>query len=117
MRSISIQIQPDLSPNIDMEVVANEFLAIATMSELVVCHSFDSGEDDGSYFNYTFDAKKPLRLWHEIQSRLYENQELAAHMKKSSIATCSDEDSWDNYLLLFHFDPTVDLDSLDELLE
>ena len=117
MRSIYIQIQPDRSPNIDIAAIANEFLAIAAMSELVACHSFDSGEDDGSYFNYIFDAKKPQHLWHEIQSRLYENQELAAHMKKSSMAMCSDENSWDYYLQLFHFDPTVHLDSLDELLE
>ena len=117
MRSISIQIQPNLSPNIDMEAVANEFSAIATMSELVAWHSFDSGDDDGAYFNYTFGAKKPLHLWHEIQSRLYEKQELAAHMKKSSMAMCSDEDSWDDYLQLFHFDPTVHLDLPDELHE
>ena len=92
MQSIYIQIQPNLSPNIDMDAVANEFFAIATMSELVDSHSFDSGDDDGAYFNYLFEAKKPLHLWHEIQSRLYENQELAVHMKKSSMAMCSDED-------------------------
>lgn len=117
VRSISIQIQPNLSPSIDMEAVANEFSAIAIMSELVASHSFDSGDDNGKYFNYTFEAKKPLHLWREIQSRLYEKQELAVHMKKSSMAMCSDEDSWDDYLQLFHFDPTVPLDSPDELLE
>ncbi|MGI9295369.1 MAG: hypothetical protein ACR2PS_15430 [Pseudomonadales bacterium] len=117
MRSISVQVQPERSPGIDMSVVDAEFEAIASNTEMVAHHSFSSGSDHGAYFNYTFGAKRPRKLWQEIKTRLYQNQLTAPHMKRASMAMCSNENGWDDYLQLFHFDPTVKLDSTDGLPE
>ncbi len=32
-------------------------------------------------------------------------------MKMASMAMCSEEDAWDDYLQLFHYDSSVQLDS------
>ena len=115
MRSISVQVQPELSPGIDMDAIRNAFAEIASDSNLVAHHAFDSGEDQGRYFNFTFDSSKPLAVWREIQSRLYESQETGTHMYRASMAMCSGEDGWGEYLQLFHFNSTVRLDPADSL--
>ena len=117
MRSISVQVQPGRSPGIGVDAVTTAFAAIASRTDLVAHHTFDSGKDRDEYFNFTFGALKPLALWQEIQSRLYASQETGLHMKQASMAMCSEEDGWDDYLQLFHFDPTVQLDSTDVLSE
>lgn len=94
-----------------MDAVTAEFAAIATRVDLVAHHAFDSGEDGGTYYNYTFGALKPFALWQEIQSRLYNVQVTGPHMRRASMAMCSGEDGWEDYLLLYHFDPTVELDA------
>ena len=116
MRSISIQVQPNLAPVLAMDQVTDVFRAIASIKRLVKRHQFDSGESNGPYYNYTFGTEQALELWREIKARLYEDPELGPDMRTASIATCSSETGWGNYILLRHFDPTVILDSEDELL-
>jgi hypothetical protein len=94
-----------------MEQVTSALAAIASMQELVESHSFTSGEDHGPYFSFTFGTLHALRLWEVIQTQLYENATFGHHLRCSSIATCSGEDGWNDYLLLFHFDPEEKLDS------
>ena len=98
-----------------MDIVAAEFGAIAANADLVARHSLDSGDDGGPYFTFTFGAQKPLALWQEIWMRLYENVDIGQHMKRTSIAVCSDEDTWDEHLQLFHFDPSVQVDAISVL--
>ncbi len=62
MLSISVQVQPELSPGVDMDVLTSELVAISSRSDLVAHHSFDSGNDRGEYFDYTFEALNPLPL-------------------------------------------------------
>lgn len=111
MRSISIQIQPDRSPGIDIDEVSAAFERITAMSELVKHHSFDSGEQDGPYFNFTFGTPDALQLWRVIEARVYGSEEIGPHMRKASIALCSSESGWNEYRTLFHFDPAVPRDS------
>lgn len=110
MRSLSIQVQPSRSPGIDMSMVIAEFEAIGRVSALVRHHTFDSGYDNGEYYNFTFGTSSARELWQLILSNLYGNRNLAKHMQKASMAMCSSEEGWDDYLLLYHFDPTVALD-------
>ena len=117
MRSISVQVQPARSPGIDMDAISGAFAAIASRSDLVAHYAFDSGEDRGAYFNFTFGALKPLALWREIQSRLYDAEGTGPHMKCASMAMCSEEGGWDDYLQLYHYDSMVQLDSTEALSE
>ena len=111
MRSISIQIQPDRSPGIDMDEVSAAFEGIAAMGELVEHHSFDSGEQGGPYVNFTFGTPDALQLWRVIEARVYGSAQIGPHMRKASMALCSSASGWHDYRTLFHFDPAVPRDS------
>ncbi len=110
MRSLSIQVQPNRSAGMDMTEVFAAFQAIADTTELVKHHAFDNGDDQGPYFNFTFGTTDAKRLWQIVRERFYSSGEIANHMRQSSMAMCSSEAGWDDYLLLHHYDPAVDLD-------
>ena len=116
MRSLSVQVQPNRAPGLAIQRVTDAFRAIASIQRLVKRWHFDSGEDNGPYYNYTFGTDHAMDLWTEINAKLYEHAELGTDMMRASIAMCSSEDGWDDYTLLRHFDPTVRLDSVDSLL-
>lgn len=109
MRSLSIQVQPARSPGIDRAGVISEFEAIAGATELEKHHTFDSGDDKVTYFNFTFGTSDAQNLWQLIRRRLYNTGNFSNHMRQASMAMCSSEEGWDDYLLLYHFDPTVGL--------
>ena len=115
MRALSIQVQPARSPGIDMAGVLAEFEAVVSETGLVKNHAFESGDDEGAYFNFTFGTHDAKKLWQLIQSRLYNSGNFSDHMRQASMAMCSSEEGWDDYLLLYHFDPTVGLDDADAL--
>jgi hypothetical protein len=98
-----------------MDFVAAEFADIATSTNLVANRSFESGDDKGPYFNFTLAGPRPLALWEEIWRRLYDNAEVGPGMRRASMAVCSDEAGWHDYLQLYHFNPSVQLDSTSEL--
>lgn len=110
MRSLSIQVQPMRSPGIDMQRITSVFEAIAAASDLVQHHAFDHGDDQGPYFNYTFGTHRARDLWELVRTNIYNSRELGLHMKRASMAMCSSEADWDDYLLLYHFDPAVRVD-------
>ena len=105
MKALSIHIQPERAPELKMEEVQAAFKAIAEMTSLVRHHQFDDGFDKTRYFNFTFGTEDLKGLWAVIQSTTYGNPALAGPLAKSSIVVCTGEHGWDDYLLLFHFDP------------
>jgi len=107
MRSLSIQVQPTRSPGIDMEHVTRAFQALADRQDLVQHHAFSHGEDKGPYFNYTFGTPYAAELWDRIRAVVYDHADLGSHMRRASMAMCSSESGWDDYVLLHHFDPAV----------
>ena len=115
MRSLSIQIQPERSPGINIVRLTKAFESIASDKALVENQDFNSGEDGGAYFNYTFGTRNARLLWDSIRNFIYLSPEFGQHMKVASMAVCSEETGWDNYLLLFHYDPALPLDSADTL--
>ncbi len=95
-----------------MNSVTVAFEEIAAMTDLVEHHAFNSGDDKGPYFNFTFGTAHARRLWTVIKDRVYANPEIGHHMSRASMAMCSSETGWDWYDLLFHFDPTVRVEDL-----
>ena len=110
MRSLSIQVQPNRAPGLNMDRVTEAFRHIALITGLVERSHFDQGEDKGPYFNFTFGTSRAAELWMEIQRRIYRDQEIGPPLQRASIVTCSSEQGWDDYALLLHFDPNVPLD-------
>jgi hypothetical protein len=117
MRALSIQVQPHRSAGIDVERISDALGEIAAMADLVQHHQFNHGHDKVAYLNFTFGASDAASLWRVIRERLYEDEQLGPHMKAASMAMCSSESGWDDYLQLYHFDPAVALDSDQALAE
>lgn len=111
MRTISIQVQPDLSPNLELEKIDQLFKKIKTNNLVEKAH-FDEGEDQGRYLNFNFDSNNARELWEEIQNVLYKKHSISKDLTRCSMVICSGESGWDDYLLLYHFDPNVALDNL-----
>ena len=108
MRSVSVQIQPERAPDLNVAALTEVFAAIAKDSALVRHHAFAQGHD---YHNFTFGTTRAADLWREIQRRLFDNPLFGGPTRKASIVVCSSESGWHDYLLLFHFDPAVKVDS------
>ena len=107
MRSISIQVQPDRAPDINITQISEEFQKILSRDDLVLKHSFTNGFDNGQYYNFTFGTEQPSKLWNYIEEVIFNNPNIATNMALSSMAMCSNEDGWDNYVQLYHWDKQV----------
>jgi hypothetical protein len=107
LKELSIQIQPDRAPELNVEEVRAAF---AQMASLVQNHHFNTGFDKTRYFNFTFVTEDLLGLWSMIQTKIYRNRSFAEPMAKASIAVCEGPNGWDDYLQLFHFDPNLQCD-------
>jgi len=94
-----------------MQRLALAFESIAEMRDLVDHHAFSNGYDNGTYFNFTFGTPLAKELWGVVQKLVYQSPEFRKHMSCASMAMCSDEEGWHDYLQLFHFDPSVEVDS------
>jgi len=78
---------------------------LGSTSALVTRYSIDEGFDAGHYFNFTFETEHLKELWAVIQSRVLVNDAAATPLAKASIIACEGNNGWNDYLLLFHFDP------------
>ena len=47
-----------------------------------------------------------------LQSVFYEDVQVGTLLKAASMAMCEGESGWDNFRLLHHFDPEIELDTL-----
>ena len=75
--------------------------------------AFHPGDDDGRYVNILFDVDSPAHAVAVVMPFL-EHVTLGEQVTASTILTIEGEQGWDDYLLLHHFDPTIELDEVDE---
>lgn len=109
MRTISIQVQPDKVPNLELEKI-NQLFKEIKKNTLIERAYFDEGNDQGRYINFNYDSNDVQSLWVEIQDVLYKSESISKDLCQCSMVMCSGENGWDDYILLHHFDPTVVLD-------
>jgi hypothetical protein len=83
------------------------FRNLVSRIDLVRRHAFNHGFDDGDYFNFTFGTQRPADLWRLIQDQVLRAPEHAAHLARASMAMCSTDDEWNDYVQLYHWDPEV----------
>jgi hypothetical protein len=102
MKIFCIQIQPELSPGIDVEA------AVAAVCRLDASARVSRGNDDGTYVNLRFEVPSAAVLWNSLQQLLKGRPELA----QAAIVVCEGSYGWDDYLLLHHFDADEPLDQL-----
>lgn len=114
MKSLIVQLQPDLAPGLDVAEAKSAIEAISR-SALVVSYVFSEGIDNGPYLNFTFSTFNLKELWLLLSQAIYTRSSLGKSLKKSSIAVCEGSRSWDNYLLLHHYDSSITIDNPNKL--
>jgi hypothetical protein len=111
-RTLHIQVQPGLADSLDTIRLRREFQAIATDNPLVTGHRSRNGTEDGEYYNFDFDTSSPSELWIQIQSMIYDASEFGQSVRNSSMAICTGQHGWEDYLLIHHWDPDENLDEV-----
>jgi hypothetical protein len=111
MSTLCIQVQPNRAPDIDMARIRALGEGIASDKELVTRFAIVEGEDNGPYANLMFETTELQKLWRLLQDALYRDEEVGSALSQASMAMCEGKDGWNDYLLLYHFDPSVKLDN------
>lgn len=113
MSTLCIQVQPNRVPDIDMARVRALGDGVASNKDLVSRFAVVEGEDKGPYANLMFETTELKKLWHLLQGTLYKDKMVGSALSQASMAMCEGKDGWNDYLLLYHFDPSVKLDNID----
>lgn len=110
--NFSIQIHPHRAPELDIAnicAICNE-IALEE-ADIVSRFSFVEGHDGHAYLNLNFQTSDVRKLWKRLKTQLYDGAQSKA-LQRSSMAMCEGKYGWDDYLLLYHYDPNVDRDVL-----
>ncbi|HKA45671.1 MAG TPA: hypothetical protein VKF40_27025 [Burkholderiales bacterium] len=110
MPALKIQVHPERMPALDLDGVLQIFSNAAEMADAEL--TVREGEDDGPYINYDFLTGDLVRLWEVLQSQVFLDDVLGPQLAHAAIATCQGSRGWDNYLLLHHYDQSLQLDTL-----
>jgi hypothetical protein len=112
MTDFCIQIHPHRSSELDLDGVRARCEGLANNSQLIRRFAFVDGTDRHDYANLIFETSDVGELWTLLQQRLYCSSEFGGALAESSMAMCEGQRGWEDYLLLHHYDPAVQLDRL-----
>lgn len=83
INTLSVQVQSDRSPGLDMEKVKSIFNTISSNKTLVHDHFFETGDDSGLYYNFSFETIDLGALWKQIKHTLFEDPIIGDQIKKN----------------------------------
>jgi hypothetical protein len=112
-RTLAIQIQPDRVPGFDEAAMQAACDGLRVHKPLIASFQMEVGDDDGPWINLLFDTAEPAKVWPILQAAFYGAGALGDAMRLASMAMCSGDEGWDDFLLLYHYDANMSLDSLD----
>jgi hypothetical protein len=109
-RKLVIQIQPELLLNPNKEQLIGEFVSFLNdLSPFNHC-LVSSGDENGAYVNIEVQSKNVQHLWEKIQSALLLKSIDSSVIAKGLVVVCEGDKGWDDYLLLYHYDPSEHVD-------
>jgi hypothetical protein len=106
-----INIQLKRAPGIDLAFI-REAVAELGSTDLFTQYDEEEGFARGPYISFYFETSSPTEAWPIIRSKFYEDARMGAFLRQSSLVVCQGQNGWDDYLLLYHYDPKVPLDQL-----
>jgi hypothetical protein len=114
MRHLNLQFKPEKAPKLDPGAVRIVLEVLSRDHSLVAGFETSQGDDKGPYMNFTFLVKDLPRFWLKVKKEVLGHPEIGAELALSSIIVCEGKGGWDEYLLLHHFDPKLELDRIDD---
>ncbi len=112
VRTLCVQLHMERDKEVDMTKILGVFGELAGNKLLVSKCAAIFGYDQGPYMNFLFDSERMADLWEKIRTHLYEVEVGGEFLSKSSIVTCQGESGWNDYVLLHHMDPSMEVDGL-----
>jgi hypothetical protein len=111
---LQIQVHPDLAPQLDLQLLRELVEALVKAEPAVIRAKVDEGEDEGRYLNFAFKTSDRAQLWRALEAQLYEHPQIGQLLRQSSMALCTGDEDWDDYLVLWHFNPEIEVDGIDQ---
>jgi hypothetical protein len=111
MQTISVQFQPRRSGKLKSAKMCELMLQIALETD-VRTFSVEWSRSRDSYLNFLFSSASVTRTWRAIERTALRHRLLGGRIRRSTIVTCQGSRGWDNYRLLYHFDPEQGIDQL-----
>ena len=107
---LCIQVHPARAPALDISRLKEECTVVAKRTAGIRGIGFTEGFDGGPYLNIVFAAENPIDAWEQLELELLESADFGADLKSCSMCMCTGENGWEDFVLLYHFDPKVELD-------
>lgn len=112
MTTFCVQVHPDRAPGLDLERLQALCRLVTSRRALAEYHSIVDGTDEGQHLNFIFETGQPQEFWALLQSVFYEDVRVGPDMARASLTLCEGDQGWDDCLVLHHFDPEVETDTL-----
>lgn len=110
---ICLQFHPGRAPGVDVARLAKACEAVARRTPGLrgfgVTEGREEGDDDGAYVNLVFAAEDPAQSWPPLWAGLCALADHGAALQQACLCMCTGASGWDDYRLLYHFDPDVPL--------
>jgi hypothetical protein len=109
MTELCIQIQPRRSAELNLSRIKSRCEGLARQEMLIRNFVFDDRIEHDACANLRFETVDAKALWGLLRRRIYRS-EFGRAVQAASIAICQGQNGWDDYLLLYHYDPEVKCD-------
>jgi hypothetical protein len=113
MTDLCIQVHLNREPLLDLNSVRAQCERLTNETGLI-CRFSQRESDDGACVNLMFKTDHAKMLWQLLYEQLYQTSASGGLLRTSSIAVCEGRFGWDDYLLLYHFDPGEKCDKFPE---
>ena len=111
VKKICIQIKSHRFSNFQLELIQAIGEEIALNKELISHFEIQKGGDNEKYMNLLFETNALKKLWHQIQTKFFQDLTIGMTLGKSSVVVCEGKNGWDDFLLLYHFNKLEKLDN------
>jgi hypothetical protein len=109
-----VQVHPDRAPELDLSLLEREFSRVVAQMPSTVRAKVENEELLERHLNLVVETRNRKQLWESLLVSLYQHPVIGLHLAASSIALCTGANRWNDYLLLHHYDSSVQVDECTE---
>ncbi|MDR1935385.1 MAG: hypothetical protein LBS49_07370 [Candidatus Accumulibacter sp.] len=114
MKTLAIQLQPDILAADTCKAAIRILRGLQKDKSLVSSAKFIHGrKQERRYINVEFSSSDMPKLWKVARKRFFSDDSEVAGLDRGVIVVCQGNFDWNDYLLLYHYDPEVQLDKLE----